>query len=468
MEDGKPFYQRRWFKIATPVVAVLVVYLLMHWNQPKETLAGWAVDILGAAMIFVGTLALASQYILPVRTVRERRKALDRLFSYVSGTHGPIVFVRDGQFVGSAEELQRKGAGAILVDGSSAVVLERGRQFSRSAGPGIVFTEFGERLAATFDLRKQSRSQDTHALTKDGIEIKTGVSVTFALDPGDQASPRESPDEHDMLGQARITPAFPFNPDSAFKAYYGFAVTEKQDVLKWVDLPIVVAAEYLRDQVSRHTLDDLFMPKDPQSSPVAALQTRLTDQVQKAPLLKERGIKVYSVSIGLLELPEEVMRQRVRTWAARWQKEAFTALATADVEAERIKEKARAEAQSEMLSHFRDYLSQTFTYSGNGEVARREIAQRFVTALNRVASDPVTRMLISGDTMKQLSNLRYWVGLPVEDAGPAHMIGRPASEDLSEIVAEDSPGDEDNNTARENDAGGESEGAREETPGGAA
>jgi regulator of protease activity HflC (stomatin/prohibitin superfamily) len=465
MEQGKPFYQQRWFKIATPVVGVVAIYALMHWNQPAETLAGWLVDTLAVLMMFFGTLALASQYVLPVRTIRERQKALDRLLSYVSGMHGPIAFVRDGQPVGSVEELKRRGAGAILVDGSSAVVLERGRQFSRAAGPGMVFTEFNERLAAAFDLRKQSRSQDTQALTKDGIEIKTSVSVTFALDPGDQVSLRESLEEHDMLGQARITPAFPFNPDSAFKAYYGFAVTEK-DMLKWMDLPIVVASEYFRDHVSRLTLDDLFMPRDPQSSPVAALQTRLTDQVQKAPLLKERGIKAYSVSIGLLELPEEVTRQRTRTWAARWQKEAFTTLATADVEAERIKEKARAEAQSEMLSHFREYLSQTF--SGDGEATKQEIAQKFVTALNRVASDPVTQMLISGDTMKQLTNLRYWVGLPAEATDSVQMIGQPASEDLSEIVAEDSPGDEDGSPAKDIEPGGTAEDVREESAGGAA
>ncbi|MBM4423281.1 MAG: hypothetical protein FJ030_07800 [Chloroflexi bacterium] len=443
MQPGVPFYRQRWFKIATPVVSVLIFYALLHWNQPKETLAGWVVDALAAFMLFFGTLALASQYVLPVRTARERRNALDRLFAYVSGGHGPIVFVRDGELVGSAEELKRRGAGVILLDGSSAVVLEKGRQFSRAVGPGIVFTKANERLAATFDLRKQAHSQDTQALTKDGIEIKTTVSVVFALDPGDQVSPRDSEDEHDILGQARITPAFPFNPESAFKAYYGFAVTDKQELIKWVDLPIIVAAEYLRDQVSRLTLDDLFAPADPQSSPVSALQTRLTDQVQKTPLLKERGIKVYAASVGALELPEGVNHQRIRAWAARWQKEAFTALANADVEAERIKEKARAEAQSEMLGHFREYLEQVFTGDASG-ASKREIAQKFVAVLNRVASDPVTRMMISSDTMKQISNLRYWVGLPGEKA-EAHMIGKPPSEDLSQIVAEEEAEEEEEN-----------------------
>lgn len=434
----KPFYQENWFRIGAPIVGLVGLYLLTM--LAPNTFAGWVVDIIAFGMMFIGTLALASQYVLPVRTVKERRAAYERLMAYTSGMHGPIVFVRDGLLVGSAEELRRRGMGAILVDGSSAVVLERGRSYSRSHGPGIVFTDFNERLAATFDLRKQSRSHEAAALTKDGIEIKANVSVTFALDPGDQVTPRETRDERDFLHQARITPAFPFNPESAFKAYYGFAVNEKQETVKWLDLPLIVTTEFFRDQISKSNLDDLFRPADPLASPFSAMQTRLTELVQKAQLLKDRGIKVYSVSVGTPEFPTDVIETRFRTWAAHWEKEAKTALAMADVETERIKEKARAEAQVDMVNHFRDFLGQTFT--GEGETGKKEIAQKFVTALNRVASDPVTHMLISGETMRQLTNLRTWVGLEQGESG-VQMLGKPNSEDLSEIVATDSAGDSD-------------------------
>jgi len=437
----KPFYQENWFRVGAPVGGLVVLYLLTMFAP--NTFAGWVVDIIAFGMMFIGTLALASQFVLPVRTVKERRAAYERLMAYTSGIHGPIVFVRDGLLVGSVEELRRRGMGAILVDGSSGVVLERGRSYSRAHGPGIVFTDSNERLAATFDLRKQSRSHEAAALTKDGIEIKANVSVTFALDPGDQVSPRELQDERDFLHQARITPAFPFNPESAFKAYYGFAVNDKQELVKWLDLPLIVATEFFRDQISKNNLDDLFRPKDPLASPFSAMQTRLTDLVQKAQLLKDRGIKVYSVSVGSVEFPTDVTETRLRSWGAHWQKEAQLALAMADVETERIKEKARAEAQVDMLNHFREFLGQTFTGEGEGDAGKKEIAQKFVTALNRVASDPVTHMLISGETMRQLSNLRTWVGLEQAGDGSVQMLGKPASEDLSEIVATDSAGDSD-------------------------
>ncbi len=212
---------------------------------------------------------------------------------------------------------------------------------------------------------------------------------------------------------------------------YGGAITEKEP-LEWDDLPIIVAAESFRDQVSRVTLDDLFLPKDPDSSPVAALQSRLTAQVEFAPLLRERGIKVYSASAGLLTLPEEVTRQRLRSWATRWQKLQMTTLADGEAKAEQIKERARAEAQMDMLDQFKGF--QDLLAADAGPINKEEITKQWVVALERVAGDPITRMLLPGDTMRQISNLRHWV----EDvtAEPPKVIGQPeASEDLSEVVA---------------------------------
>ncbi|MBI3243796.1 MAG: hypothetical protein HYZ49_16040 [Chloroflexi bacterium] len=443
MQPQLPFYRRQWFRIGAPVTFVLVVYALMHFRQPDETLAGWMVDILGFAMLFLGTLALASQYILPVSTAKERQGAVDRLFTYVLGGHGPIVFVRDGELVGSAEELKRKGAGVMLIDAASAVVLEKGRKFSRAVGPGIAFVAFGERIATTLDLRKQSRSQSAQALTRDGIEIKADVSVAFALDPGNQASLRDTRDENDFLGQTPVKPPYPFNADSAFKAFYGEAIAEKE-AIKWIDLPAIVAVEHFRDQVSRLTLDKLFEIHDPGATPLATLQSNLRNEVQSAPLLRARGIKVYSASAGNIELPEAVIRQRIRAWAVTWQKEIFKKLADADVKIEKIKEQARAEAQHEILDEFRDVFNdfkegfkQSVSAQEGALVSQRDFTQRLVSALNKVAGDPVTQMLAPGNTVRQLSNLRQWVGLQ-ELALKPQMIGQQeAAEETTEIVAEE-------------------------------
>ena len=261
---------------------------------PAANIMPFVMDVLAFGMALALTLALASQFVLPVRSMQERLEAMNRMFGYVSGGHGPIVFVRDGQMVGNAEELKRKGEGVILVDGFSAVLLEKGGRYARAAGPVFVFTHRGESVAATFDLRKQSRSQQTQVLMKDGIEIKLNVSVTFSLDPTAAKKDEKEKEAKDILGDAKITPATQFNAESAFKAHYGFAVIDKDTQIKWMELPIVVAMEYVRDNVSRVNLDDMFLGRDGGQPMTSVIQSRLTSDVQNAPLLKDRGLKIYS------------------------------------------------------------------------------------------------------------------------------------------------------------------------------
>jgi len=63
-----------------------------------------------------------------------------------------------------------------------------------------------------------------------------------------------------------------------------------------------------------------------------------------------------------------------------------------------------------------------------------------VDGLHRLASDPTTHILLPGDTMRQLANLRHWVGLPDVDEESMLQLseGQPSvapSEDLSEVAA---------------------------------
>jgi len=433
-----PFYQQPWFKIGVPAVFLLGVYFGLYWWWPPANLMPFVMDVLAFGMALALTLALASQFVLPVRSMQERIEAMNRMFGYVSGGHGPIVFVRDGQLMGNAEELKRKGEGVILLDGFSAVLLEKGGCYSRAAGPGIVYTQKGELIAATFDLRKQSRSQQTQVLMKDGIEIKLNVSVSFSLDPTLAKKEEESEKgAKDILGDAKITPATQFNPQSAFKAHYGFAVIDKDTQIKWMELPIMVAAEFVRDHVSRVNLDDMFLGRDGGQPMVGVIQSRLTSDVQNAPLLKDRGIKIYSAGMSIAELPEAVNEQRKRSWSVRWRKETLVAQGESDVEVERIKELAKAEAQTEMYTQISDYRSEILADNGDPQ-KKTLIAQKLVEGLHRLASDPTTRILLGNDTMKQIANLRHWVRLPEVDEQNLLQLteSQPevSSEDLSEII----------------------------------
>ena len=118
--------------------------------------------------------------------------------------------------------------------------------------------------------------------------------------------------------------------------------------------------------------------------------------------------------MSIAELPEAVNEQRKRSWSVRWRKEVVVAQGESDVEVERIKELAKAEAQNEMYKHIREYRTEILNDNGDPDT-KKMIAKKLVDGLHRLASDPTTHILLPGDTMRQIANLRHWVGLPDVD-----------------------------------------------------
>ena len=178
-------------------------------------------DIFLFVISFVLWLALCAQFILPVKTSSERWKAINRLFTYLIGRHGPIVHIKEGEIVSRPGELRRHGPGVLLVDLSSAVVLEKqevpyrlflrvvlrsiqgisqlirptrtklSKPQARIEGGGLVFIDqdrfpkyprYTEIIRGVVDLRPQIRFQrNVHAHTADGIEIEADIFVLSTL-----------------------------------------------------------------------------------------------------------------------------------------------------------------------------------------------------------------------------------------------------------------------------------------------
>ena len=385
-----------------------VPLLARFFSVPPASLVGWLVDVFAFAFMFVIGLALISQFALPVRTWDERVQAVTRIFDYTTGTSGPVVFVKDGKLIASQAEMARGGAGVALVDSTSAVVIERGARFSRAEGPGIVFLQPGERIRATLDLRWQSRSQPVAALTKDGIEVKTTLETVFGL--AAQPGPAEVDAGRPRTNQRRMKRPYPFGATSAFQAIYGTAVG-RQAPVTWTDLPALVAADRFRAKLARETLDGLLrpttLPADPlkdmdeqvtqdvrdrglddlvratqagkgrgshdealvppeegsgaaeeeaearpapeETYRIKVFADELTEELRNERILRDRGIEVRSITLGGLDLPAQVMQQRLDSWEAPWEKSAKVALAAGDIQGEMIKQRAQHQAQREEI-----------------------------------------------------------------------------------------------------------------------
>jgi regulator of protease activity HflC (stomatin/prohibitin superfamily) len=409
---------------------VPVPWLTRFFSVPPASAIGWAVDIFGFITTFVIGLVLISQFALPVQTWDERVQAISRIFEYAFGSEGPVVFVKDGKLIASRQELKRGGAGVVLADSTSAVVLERGARFSRAEGPGIVFLRPGERICATLDLRRQARSQPAAALTKDGIEVKTTLSVTFGL-----ATPNSNPNAPVVEKADRFTGArhlrrqYAFDPQSAFRAIYGTAAGKDAPVL-WTELPLYVASERFRSLLARQTLDDLFRPADPKTFPLQDFLHRLTEDVRNEPVLRERGIEVFSVSVAAFDLPSEVMKQRIASWESTWDKKAQITLAAGDTEGEKIKHRIQYEAQAEVVNVLRAAMK---PQNDAWTVEEKERTMRRIIGALRSLASPFNRRFHSGDALRILAMLdlpREALQAPADAEADAADLDRLAREPL--------------------------------------
>lgn len=285
------------------------------------------------------SLFWTAQFALPVHAFSDRVKAYQYLVKYSKGNHGPAVFVKEGQKIEKPGENLSAKPGVILVDLSSAVALgkkekAKSKLFQKrkkvetdliediiadekleAKGPGVVFTDAGQRIIAALDLRKQNRgSNEIEAYTRDGIRVKTKVNVTFSIsDEPDTiivGSVRDEMgavnikglvfsqegedgkvtlkdafdlEEEDILfiknGAANaqepdsvVTSAAPYKvyPDRILKAALSTAKKTGGDIKSWYDAPIELATDIFRKMLSNVQYDDLFSGANMESPGVYA------------------------------------------------------------------------------------------------------------------------------------------------------------------------------------------------------
>jgi len=281
--DEPRFYQKPWFYYVAWSLFWGGIYLWQIWQ-----LGGFAVNlvyiVIDAFLFGLGLLAwlaFFAQFVLPVRTFRERQQIFDRLLTYLSGGHGPAIFIENGRIRESHGEKKKKGPGVLWLDSASAAVTRTATSFKKTLGPGVHFIEVGESIASTVDLHTQSqplgpreaedpfkeksesqseeeykqiqnRRDQVSAWTRDGIEVVPSISVTFKIDV--------EPVKKKNLPGSR----FGFNAEAVRKAVTGEGINIDAPVdaarrrVAWNQLPALVAADLWRECLSKFTLAQLF------------------------------------------------------------------------------------------------------------------------------------------------------------------------------------------------------------------
>ncbi|HUX75954.1 MAG TPA: SPFH domain-containing protein [Anaerolineae bacterium] len=345
---------------------------------------------LPAWLLYQLGLRFSAIFLLPVMpTDQEQRGQAGRtLRAYAWGLNCPFHREEYGELQKSEEGRKKMGGliapkggpGLVMTSSHYAVPLTAGTRDTRAGGHGLVFTGPGERPRCLVDLRPQSRSKLVHALTRDGIPVKVKVSVTAQIDRRGA--------EGDWL--------YPFDPDAVFAAIQTQGVgpegEEEEKELGWDQIVVERAADLAQDAIARTLLDRLLESEEEGGDPpFKTLAGEVKEELATA--MAPHGTEVLGVGLGTIEVEdEEVLKQRVESWRASWERRRLEREAQGEAEATRLIEEARADAQRQMIAAISEALQQ-LKETGT-PVPAHLIALRFIDVLEDVAaSQPVQELL---------------------------------------------------------------------------
>lgn len=239
-------------------------------------------------------MAFFAQFVLPVKTFRDRQKIFDRLVSYISGGHGPAIFVENGEKRERVGESEMKGLGVLWLDSASAAVTRTPVAIKQVLGPGVHFIDGNEEIAGIVDLHIQElkigprelekpfdekkedqnseeyrhiqdRRRQVSALTRDGIEVIPNITIKFRVDTG---FPKEGQPGSRFGFRTGLTSKTKQDEnedkDAVRKAIMGQGINPNTEPdsprhhVKWNELPGALVVDIWREYVAKFTLDDLI------------------------------------------------------------------------------------------------------------------------------------------------------------------------------------------------------------------
>jgi len=420
-----PFYRQPRFVWTIGAILILGLVVLLYLDDLQALIQlDFSADFWRALVSFGFAIAaplvaqnlihaLVSQFVMPVYSLEERKQARDHFLRYSSGLPGPAIFVKEGQLVASAEEKSNLNlaAGVILVDNTSGVVLRTDTQLTRAEGSGVVFTRPGEYTAGgeALDLRKQARRvEQVRALTRDGIEVKVDIGVTFMLESG------EPKPLHDWTDPRQ--PPHAFSKENALKAFYGRTYRDNEQG-EWAELPALLANDVWREQMMQRDFGSLFSSRDTSMALLDGVQYQIQSRLmgtgsdensRESRVLAERGLRVLGVSLSGLTLPEDVRRKHIENWRKDWEGRAGEMAAEKDPGIRKCRQEGQAAGREHALVMLAQYVREQLLKGRRPSLP--EAAVSLAEATRRLAQDPSAQSQPNGnaDLRKMLEDMELW------------------------------------------------------------
>jgi regulator of protease activity HflC (stomatin/prohibitin superfamily) len=286
--------------------------------------------------------------------------------------------------------LQVGGPAMVVVERGCSLITELDSRYARVLGPGTQFLGRFERPFALVDLRPQDRqSNETRMMTKDGIDIKASVGITFQISSNDQTPSHE------------VT--FPFEPKFARMAAYAQTVLADGKIRDWRSTGLASAKSALAEIVSESRLDELAHPMQGgiQPHPSRNREMRRVTRVEMA----RQGVTVTDTRLGRLELPEAVLEKYLEYWRVYMEKKRRLDEVEGQPPLFEEKEIARARASALMFEAILEGLQRAKRTDPDG-LSRRVVAVRLIETLQALARRSQDVSPLPERLMTSLGNMR--------------------------------------------------------------
>jgi hypothetical protein len=400
--------------LQTPVGVIIttnVIWQIVMWAMkiPTTTTVYYIVSfiLLGMDIIVAFTLRdqliyFFSQFVLPIQNPKYRQDIFARVRDFETGNRGPALFVKNGRVILHEGEADKRGAGLIVLDTASALVLRTDTEIKDTVGPGIKFTKGNEYIAGSVDLRSQwqfigpltteqpflnpvpisspkdynesqNRRQQTSGLTRDGFEVSPTISIKFSI--------RRPASAEKIQTESGVTSYYGYDADAVRNAItrevIQLGTSENSKIrMEWNKLPAHLVVNIWREYVRKFKLNDLFT-----SSGISGLQTiedMINKRVKQAGMealddtgsqtgewleslefkqLQSRGLEIMEVRIHNILFEPSIEEQMVQQWSAEW-------MNIAKKEENHLKEKEaliETAARDEASKNFARIASQQFS-----------------------------------------------------------------------------------------------------------
>ncbi len=335
-----------------PLVGSLLAHRIAKFGV--AALTGLIGGFLAVGLPLFLIIFVSAEWMLALRETHDldRKLAIKLMLTLTLGVGKAYIIVEDGEIVYSKPKgpLDLFGAPTVVViKPYNAVVMERSGKVTQIEGPGLVTMRKHERIRGVFDLQIQGQNFDMEALTKDNVPLKVSGNVIFRIESWQEA--RERGDKGDFETRdisGIISGSYPVYRRTLHRAAYG-----TRSDLDWKSQTLGITMGQVGAAIRNYRLDEIFvLNENERVGTERSVTLDIVDQAMPriAEIVRYWGVRVGSINIVSIEMPEEAQKEFLSRWEEPWKgwrqvhrAEIDLDVAELEARASMVKERAKSE-----------------------------------------------------------------------------------------------------------------------------